>query len=313
MNLKLFAALWTAGVVTALGVLWKQNPEAFAEGFPILAEPIGFFKSYNPIGILLGFGGLAAALVIEWWAVGWDDCAINKLKRGSASNRRDVITCTAYVLGIWNAIGYTATLGASFYLGGYIAKYYKVEFIGQIPTDIGKAVTTTFVLGFFEYWAHRWSHTNKALWALHKYHHSATEMSIFSAHRNNPFSGPVMAVITTIPFSFLGGNFASFAWIGGIRILLDYIIHSEIKNDWGWLGRWLLVSPAAHRVHHSADSKHFNSNYGFFLIFWDRVFGTYNPAKDVNSFGAPDPLFNKVPVGEEMVASLYRAVSGYSD
>jgi sterol desaturase/sphingolipid hydroxylase (fatty acid hydroxylase superfamily) len=45
--------------------------------------------------------------------------------------------------------------------------------------------------------------------------------------------------------------------------------------------RLFVVTPDMHRVHHSIIIRETNSNYGFNLSIWDRVFGTYQaqPAK----------------------------------
>jgi hypothetical protein len=42
--------------------------------------------------------------------------------------------------------------------------------------------------------------------------------------------------------------------------------------------RLLLVTPDMHRVHHSTDNAEANSNFGFNLSVWDRLFGTYRHA-----------------------------------
>jgi sterol desaturase/sphingolipid hydroxylase (fatty acid hydroxylase superfamily) len=39
--------------------------------------------------------------------------------------------------------------------------------------------------------------------------------------------------------------------------------------------RILVVTPDMHRVHHSVISEELNTNYGFNLSVWDRIFGTY--------------------------------------
>jgi sterol desaturase/sphingolipid hydroxylase (fatty acid hydroxylase superfamily) len=39
--------------------------------------------------------------------------------------------------------------------------------------------------------------------------------------------------------------------------------------------RWLVVTPDMHRVHHSVEDDEANSNFGFNLSWWDRLFGTY--------------------------------------
>jgi sterol desaturase/sphingolipid hydroxylase (fatty acid hydroxylase superfamily) len=45
-----------------------------------------------------------------------------------------------------------------------------------------------------------------------------------------------------------------------------------------WLDRvlrWIVVTPDMHRVHHSIVARETNSNFGFNLPWWDRMFGTY--------------------------------------
>ena len=39
--------------------------------------------------------------------------------------------------------------------------------------------------------------------------------------------------------------------------------------------RWAIVTPDMHRVHHSVEDDEANSNFGFSLPWWDRLFGTY--------------------------------------
>jgi sterol desaturase/sphingolipid hydroxylase (fatty acid hydroxylase superfamily) len=48
--------------------------------------------------------------------------------------------------------------------------------------------------------------------------------------------------------------------------------------------RYIIVTPDMHRVHHSVIISETNSNYGFNLPWWDRLFGTYcdQPAKGHN-------------------------------
>jgi sterol desaturase/sphingolipid hydroxylase (fatty acid hydroxylase superfamily) len=41
------------------------------------------------------------------------------------------------------------------------------------------------------------------------------------------------------------------------------------------LVRQVFVTPDMHRVHHSVHREEHDSNYGFSLSLWDRLFGTY--------------------------------------
>jgi len=53
--------------------------------------------------------------------------------------------------------------------------------------------------------------------------------------------------------------------------------HSNIRIPLGFdpVLRWFIVTPDMHRVHHSIVPRETNSNFGFNLPWWDRLFGTY--------------------------------------
>ncbi len=56
--------------------------------------------------------------------------------------------------------------------------------------------------------------------------------------------------------------------------------HANVRLPRGldrWL-RWIIVTPDMHRVHHSIRPHETNSNFGFNLPWWDRLFGTYRAA-----------------------------------
>jgi sterol desaturase/sphingolipid hydroxylase (fatty acid hydroxylase superfamily) len=44
--------------------------------------------------------------------------------------------------------------------------------------------------------------------------------------------------------------------------------------------RLFVVTPDMHRVHHSIEDHETNSNFGFNLPWWDRLFGTYKDQPD---------------------------------
>jgi sterol desaturase/sphingolipid hydroxylase (fatty acid hydroxylase superfamily) len=53
--------------------------------------------------------------------------------------------------------------------------------------------------------------------------------------------------------------------------------HSNVRMParLDWALRWIVVTPDMHRVHHSIIARETNSNFGFNLPWWDRLFGTY--------------------------------------
>ena len=53
--------------------------------------------------------------------------------------------------------------------------------------------------------------------------------------------------------------------------------HANVKLPAGLdrVIRWVVVTPDMHRVHHSVIKTETDSNFGFNLPWWDRLFGTY--------------------------------------
>jgi hypothetical protein len=47
----------------------------------------------------------------------------------------------------------------------------------------------------------------------------------------------------------------------------------------------VIVTPDMHRVHHSTEVVETNSNFGFSVSWWDRLFGTYRPAPALGQLG----------------------------
>jgi sterol desaturase/sphingolipid hydroxylase (fatty acid hydroxylase superfamily) len=45
-----------------------------------------------------------------------------------------------------------------------------------------------------------------------------------------------------------------------------------------WIARWIVATPQMHQVHHSIEREETDSNFGFNLPWWDRMFGTYRAA-----------------------------------
>jgi sterol desaturase/sphingolipid hydroxylase (fatty acid hydroxylase superfamily) len=80
----------------------------------------------------------------------------------------------------------------------------------------------------------------------------------------------------------------------GFMQLMVFMQHSKINSNWGFIGKYILVAPASHRVHHSNNPEHYGKNLGSILIIWDRIFGTYyQPKGEFLTFGIPNNPYNK--------------------
>ena len=61
-------------------------------------------------------------------------------------------------------------------------------------------------------------------------------------------------------------------------------VHTEMIGTLGVVDG-VFNTPANHRMHHDAESSRNAVNFGGILIVWDRLFGTYAPARDVRHYG----------------------------
>lgn len=127
-------------------------------------------------------------------------------------------------------------------------------------------------------WAqHLVTHKVPLLWRLHPVHHADVDMDVTTAIRFHPFE-IALSMLLKIGLVYLIGPAA-------LAVVLFEVIlngtamfnHSNIALP-VWLDgalRRVLVTPDMHRVHHSVDRTEHDSNYGFSLSVWDRLFGTY--------------------------------------
>ena len=149
------------------------------------------------------------------------------------------------------------------------------------------------------YWFNHWlSHKVPLLWEFHKVHHTAEVLTPLTNFRVHPVYTWIFANILALSAAIANGlgnyMFGETAYqyaLTDTNIILVLFIHAYVhlqhSHMWiafrGALGR-IFVSPAHHQVHHSADPKHFNKNFGSCLALWDWMFGTlYVPGRSARS------------------------------
>lgn len=206
-------------------------------------------------------------------------------------------TCTASspTTPVFTIVSTVLTLGVVSYYADLTGKYLHLNLLDEFdstPLQIGILI---LFHNFFYYWTHRLVHILAPLWELHKYHHSATELNIITNFRTHPVEGPLANALTAAPFALIGGNVEYFVYVGYLITIHAMILHSSIDYDFGFVGRWILVSPLHHRLHHSVDPRHYNRNFGTFTPIYDRIFGTYG-APEMRSaivVGVDDNSYNR--------------------
>jgi sterol desaturase/sphingolipid hydroxylase (fatty acid hydroxylase superfamily) len=135
-----------------------------------------------------------------------------------------------------------------------------------------------FVLLDFAMWVqHLATHKVPILWRMHKVHHADRDLDVSTAIRFHPFEIIVSTLWKGLCVALLGVPafvaLAFEAWLG-VNALFN---HGNVELP-RWLDRTIrpfLITPDMHLVHHSIVVGEQQSNYGFAMTIWDRLFGTY--------------------------------------
>ena len=139
--------------------------------------------------------------------------------------------------------------------------------------EIATLVATLLLADLVIYWRHRIEHT-PALWPIHATHHSDETITWLTLVRKHPLGQLVSTIIDATPLLLIGIPIWAILLTKFIHVWWGFFIHADTKWTLGKFD-WILMSPAAHRVHHIRDRQLANSNYAGFVSIWDRLFGTW--------------------------------------
>lgn len=232
-------------------------------------------------------------LGLEIIFVGWKKSSLGRLSQFNKSKWNDVLCFFIEAFNLFQILAFFISLGIFFKLNGYIQTHYHFKLIGAIPNEYLQ-FAIVFVLGDFKsYFRHFVFHRVDFLWQLHSFHHSASSFNVITRYRGHFLEGAFALLFEFFPFILIGAPIHMYFAFKIVSETHQLILHSSIQSDWGFMGRYVLVSPAAHRIHHSVEERHFNKNLGVSLIIWDRIFGTYCPAEHIEELGVKDSPHNR--------------------
>ncbi len=129
------------------------------------------------------------------------------------------------------------------------------------------------------YWQHRAFHAVPVLWRLHRVHHADPELDASSGLRFHPIEILLSLGIKAAVVVALGAPAVAVLIFEVLLNATSLFSHANLALP-AWLDRWLrlvLVTPDMHRVHHSEIQVETDSDFGFCVPWWDRLFGTYRP------------------------------------
>lgn len=138
-------------------------------------------------------------------------------------------------------------------------------------------VISLVLLDLAIYGQHRASHQWKWLWRLHKVHHTDLDFDVTTAIRFHPIEIFISMAYKVICILIIGVNPIAVLMFEIILSSCALFNHSNIRIplEIDKVIRLLLVTPDMHRVHHSVIQTETDSNYGFSISIWDRLFRSY--------------------------------------
>lgn len=149
-----------------------------------------------------------------------------------------------------------------------------------LPTNISPfipIILCVILLDFAIYAQHVAFHKIHFLWRLHQVHHADRDIDATTGIRFHPVEAVISMVYKCLVVFILGPAAMAVILFETLLNASAMFNHANIHLPL-WLDRILriaIVTPDSHRVHHSTIQQETDSNYGFFLSVWDRMFSTY--------------------------------------
>ena len=133
------------------------------------------------------------------------------------------------------------------------------------------------MLDFAIYWQHVLFHAVPLLWRFHRVHHSDRDFDVTTGVRFHPVEVLLSVIYKMAVVAVLGLPAVAVLAFEVILNATSLFNHGNVFLPLGVdrVLRWFLVTPDMHRVHHSPLRVETDSNFGFNLPWWDRLFGTY--------------------------------------
>ncbi|MCG6886567.1 MAG: sterol desaturase family protein [Proteobacteria bacterium] len=138
-------------------------------------------------------------------------------------------------------------------------------------------VLSIVVMDFIIYLQHVMVHAVPALWRLHRVHHADPDFDVTTGARFHTIEILLSLLIKFATIVVLGPPVVAVVIFEVLLNATAMFNHSNVRlpTRLDRILRWIVVTPDMHRVHHSVEDDEANSNFGFNLPWWDRLFGTY--------------------------------------
>ena len=222
------------------------------------------------------FGGILAPMAIWEVLAPRRSQAIGRLRRWP-SNLGIVIIDTILVRFVFPIVAVGVALLAE-------ARGWGLFQVITVPA--GFAIPASILL-LAIYLQHMLFHAVPLLWRLHRMHHADLEFDVTTGVRFHPFEILLSMAIKLGVVAALGAPAVAVLLFEVLLNGTSLFNHGNVRlpAHIDRVLRWIVVTPEMHRVHHSIVPRETNSNFGFNLPWWDRLFGTYRAQPDAGHEG----------------------------
>lgn len=288
-------ALLTCGVlawatvltILLVALLWPDGRTALAAMIDGLRIELPYYGRLGGEAVVAKFVdklamlafAIVPVLILETAVCGYRGGSLWRLAQGrSPSAVHDLIVYTLNFVGLWKylamLLSFGAVLAVGIVVGGIVHAFVQFDLRIRTGSLVLDTALAFLVFTFCDYWNHRLQH-RQPLWSLHRVHHAAEEMTVLTLWRAHPTISAVEPLFKLWPLALFDVPAETVAVIAMLTVTYVHLIHSNLRWDWGWFGRWILIPPIGHRLHHHIDQENQGKNLGI-PVLWDRLFGTWD-------------------------------------
>ena len=313
---KLILVLLSVVILLVLSLLWYyrkklelliSDPKVFLDLFLTATQ----LKDFTILSVLTTLSITGTAMLIDLFLNGWKNSGLRKLTiNPSHSSKIDLFCFFLAITRLFETLQLFFSLGLAYFLSSIFIKYFKLHLFGSLHYPILQPLILFVLLDLKHYLEHRFMHIPK-LWELHSYHHSATEFTLFTNARGHFLEASIYSFFTVAFFAIMGVPLQHLFWVYFFREVYAYVLHADIKSKFGWVGRWILISPPAHKLHHSIKKEDYGRNFGTLFIWWDKLFGTYKEPHGDIQIGLYDDMYNEMNFFKGQLVSFKRWINSW--
>ena len=227
------------------------------------------FVRANEVPIRLGFF-LGIFAVMALWELAAPRRPLTQSKGARWGNNIGLVVLNTVLLRL---VFPAAAVGMALFVseqGWGVLNYFEVPYVLAV-------IGAVLVLDFFIWLQHVMVHAVPALWRLHRVHHADLDFDVTTGARFHPIEILLSMGIKFAVIAVLGPPVLAVILFEILLNATSMFNHSNVRIPLGIdrVLRLFVVTPDMHRVHHSVEDDETNSNFGFNLPWWDRLFGTY--------------------------------------